>query len=117
MLTIDNQRARNRKVQFARDGEVSFGRAGSTIRGQSTGRSLRLDRAVAVPARVRAAGAAGAGSAAVLHRQDDGPESGATYALGGPLRGHGASGEESHSPPSLPAALYERGYRVISTGR
>jgi hypothetical protein len=37
MLTIDDQRSRNRKVKLARDSEVSFGRAGSTIRGQSTG--------------------------------------------------------------------------------
>src|SRR5712691_2510547 len=43
-----------------------------------------------MPAGVRTAGTAGAGSAPALHRKDDGAEPSATYAVSGRLRGYGA---------------------------
>ncbi len=70
-----------------------------------------------MPAGVHPAGTASAGCAAALHREDDGAEPGATYALGGRLRGHGAGADQNQSPPSFSHSLYQSGYRVASAGR
>jgi len=55
-----------------------------------------------MPAGVVAAGPTGAGSAAALHRQNDGAEPGTAYALGGPLPIRRPSEEPRHRPTSLP---------------
>src|SRR5580692_10899400 len=72
MLKMDDQRARNREIKFAADRAVSFGRERSTVRGQPTGRDLRLGGAVVKPRGVHGAGTASARPAPAVPGQDDG---------------------------------------------
>src|SRR5580700_7637342 len=105
------------KVKFGRDREVPSGREASALPGQPTRRDLWLDRALAMPAGVLAAGPTGAGSAAALHRQNDGAGPGTAYARGGPLPSHRPSEEPRHRPTSPPPTPYGRGHRVAGAGR
>src|ERR1017187_8640066 len=116
MLRMDDQRARSREIKLARDRAVSFGRERSTVRGQSTGRGLRLGGTVVMPAGVRQAGTASSGSAQAILGEDDGAEPGATDALSGPLPGDGTGGDENQSPPSFSHSLYQGRYRIAGAG-
>jgi hypothetical protein len=67
-----------------------------------------------MPAGVRTAGTTSAGLAAALPGEDDGAEPSATYALGGPLPGNGASTDPSPPTPLFPNSLHPADIELLA---
>src|ERR1700694_1790339 len=117
MLKIDDQRARSREAKSGADREVPFGHGGGTLRGQRTGRRLRLGRAVVMSAGVLGAGPAGARTPTSLYWQDDRTEPGAAYTTGRTIFGHQSGTDRDWPQASLSFPLHTGRYRVTAQGR